>query len=99
MPKSKRPVRCLHEARMRIVELRAEAEFTNLRAQWDALLAASASDTIFLTREWLTAWWTAYGSPGDLRILLAYDDANTLRGMAPLRQQSVRKYGQNFSAL
>ena len=33
--------------------------------------------------------------PGDLRILLAYDDANTLRGIAPLRRQTIRKYGQN----
>jgi len=84
---------------MRIVELRCEAEFANLRTEWDALLAASESDTIFLTWEWLSAWWTAYGTPGDLRILLAYDDANTLRGFAPLRAQSIRKYGQSFSAL
>ena len=57
---------------MRIVELREEAALANLRTEWDALLALSASRTIFLTWEWLSAWWRAYGTPGDLRILLAW---------------------------
>jgi len=84
---------------MKVVEIRTEAELLQLKPDWEKLLAHSASDTIFLTWEWVSAWWNAYGTPGDLRILLAIDEANTLRGIAPLRNQPVRRYGQGFSTL
>ena len=60
---------------------------------------ASAAGTTFLTWEWLSAWWAAYGAPSDLRVLTAVDDGGTLRGIAPLRRQSTRRYGQQYSAL
>jgi peptidoglycan/xylan/chitin deacetylase (PgdA/CDA1 family)/CelD/BcsL family acetyltransferase involved in cellulose biosynthesis len=84
---------------MRIVEVREEAGLRDLRPAWDELLVRSASGTIFLTWEWMSAWWAAYGTPGDLRILLALDGQDRLRGLAPLRQQTVRKYGQRYSML
>jgi peptidoglycan/xylan/chitin deacetylase (PgdA/CDA1 family)/CelD/BcsL family acetyltransferase involved in cellulose biosynthesis len=84
---------------MKVIECRAEADLQRLRPEWDALLERSASDTIFLTLEWMSAWWNAYGTPGDLRILLALDDRNTPRGIAPLRRQTIRRYGRNYSAL
>jgi CelD/BcsL family acetyltransferase involved in cellulose biosynthesis len=33
-------------------------DFDGLRRDWNAVLAASASDGIFLTWEWLRTWWT-----------------------------------------
>lgn len=84
---------------MKIVEVRDEAELLDLRAAWEKLLAQSASDTIFLTWEWVSAWWAAYGRPGELRILLALDEDGSLRGIAPLRRQTVVQYGQRFSTL
>jgi peptidoglycan/xylan/chitin deacetylase (PgdA/CDA1 family)/CelD/BcsL family acetyltransferase involved in cellulose biosynthesis len=84
---------------MRIAEIRSEAELQAFRSGWDALLRQSASATIFLTWEWVTAWWAAYGNPGDLRILAALDESGVLRGIAPLRHQTIRRYGQIASAL
>ncbi len=84
---------------MKVVEIRRDAELHELKPAWGALLRDSASDTIFLSWEWITAWWSSYGKPGELRLLAAFDDDGELRGIAPLRCQSVRKYGQTVSAL
>ncbi len=86
-------------AAMRIVEVREESALLNLAADWNKLLAESASDTIFLTWEWVSAWWCAYGEPGALRILLAIDREGTLRGIAPMRWQTTRRYGRTFQTL
>jgi hypothetical protein len=84
---------------MKVVEIRQEAELQEFRAAWETLLRDSSSDTIFLTWTWATAWWSAYGTPGELRILAAFDQKSVLRGIAPLRLQTVRRYGQAVSAL
>jgi len=84
---------------VKIVEITDEVGLLELSGAWEELLEHSASATIFLTWEWATAWWKAYGTPGELRILLAMDDSNALRGMAPMRRQMLRKYGQTFRAL
>ena len=79
---------------MRVVQIQSETELQGLKPAWDALLRESASNTIFLTWEWVTAWWSAYGKPGELRILAAFDDRDVLRGIAPLRCGTARRYGQ-----
>ena len=84
---------------MKVVEVREEKEFYELREAWNALLAASESNTIFLTWEWASTWWSAYGTASELRILKVYDDAGVLRGIAPLRSQALRRYGQTVQAL
>jgi peptidoglycan/xylan/chitin deacetylase (PgdA/CDA1 family)/CelD/BcsL family acetyltransferase involved in cellulose biosynthesis len=84
---------------MKLVEVRQESDLQKLRGDWDRLVCQSGSRTIFLTWEWMTAWWSAYGSAGDLRILTMFDDAGILRGIVPLRQQNVRRYGQTVRAL
>lgn len=84
---------------MRVVELFNEADWEQLRSGWNNLLSRSASPGIFLTWEWVSSWWAAYGNRGDLRVLAAFDDGGDLRGIAPLRHQKVRQYGQTVSAL
>jgi peptidoglycan/xylan/chitin deacetylase (PgdA/CDA1 family)/CelD/BcsL family acetyltransferase involved in cellulose biosynthesis len=84
---------------MRVVEIRQEGEFDRLQADWQALVESSVSGTIFLTWEWVKAWWRAYGEPGALRILAAYDEGGVLRGLAPLRHQALRRYGRRVDAL
>ena len=79
--------------------MQSDAELQGLKSAWDALLSESAANTIFLTWEWLTAWWSAYGKPGELRILAAFDEQDVLRGIAPLRSKAVKRYGQTVSAL
>jgi peptidoglycan/xylan/chitin deacetylase (PgdA/CDA1 family)/CelD/BcsL family acetyltransferase involved in cellulose biosynthesis len=84
---------------MKIVEIRDRAEWERLQPLWNPLLAQSASATTFLTWEWVTAWWSAYGRAGDLRMLTAVDDDGRLRGIAPLRWQTARRYGHAFRTL
>jgi len=83
---------------MKVTEIRHESELQALQPAWEELLRQSSSNTIFLTWEWVTAWWSAYGKPGDLRILTARDDEGHLRGIAPLRREAKRKYGQTVEA-
>jgi peptidoglycan/xylan/chitin deacetylase (PgdA/CDA1 family)/CelD/BcsL family acetyltransferase involved in cellulose biosynthesis len=83
---------------MTIVEIRDQSGMAQLRPAWDALLRESSANTIFLTPEWVSAWWSAYGTPGELRVLAGYEDG-VLRGIAPLRVKNVRRYGQTVQAL
>ena len=84
---------------MKIVEIRQEAGLYELRSAWDRLLQESASNAIFLSWEWVTAWWRSYGKTGELCVLTASDESGVLRGIAPLRLQTMRKYGQTYAAL
>jgi CelD/BcsL family acetyltransferase involved in cellulose biosynthesis len=60
-------------------------EFRNLRKDWNHLLAQSTANTIFLTWDWLWAWWHAYAKAGDrLCILLVRDSGSVLAGILPL---------------
>lgn len=84
---------------MKVAEVREEAGLQQLRETWERLLCESVSRTIFLTWEWAEAWWSAYGTPGDLRIMTVSDDNGVMRGIAPLRCQTVKRYGQAVQAL
>jgi len=46
-------------------------ELEALRPEWNALLAASRSPSIFLTWEWLQSWWEAFGDRARLLVLAA----------------------------
>ena len=84
---------------MKVIEIRGEKELQDLRAEWNALLAGSGSNTIFLTWEWAWAWWSAYGTPSELRVLKVQDEAGVLCGIAPLRSKVLKRYGQSVEAL
>jgi peptidoglycan/xylan/chitin deacetylase (PgdA/CDA1 family)/CelD/BcsL family acetyltransferase involved in cellulose biosynthesis len=84
---------------MKVVEIRSAAELQDLKPAWEALLCGSPSATIFLTWEWVSAWWQSYGKSRELRVLAAFDDNQVLRGIAPLCRETLRKYGQTFPAL
>jgi peptidoglycan/xylan/chitin deacetylase (PgdA/CDA1 family)/CelD/BcsL family acetyltransferase involved in cellulose biosynthesis len=84
---------------MKLLEIREPSEWRRLESVWNPLLEASASATTFLTWEWVTAWWSAYGGGDPLCILTATDDGGVIRGIAPLRRQTIRRYGRRFSTL
>lgn len=54
-----------------------------LQADWNALLQRSRANTVFLTWEWLSAWWSAYGTGKNLLLLAAYDEQHVCQGIAP----------------
>ncbi|HEX8889979.1 MAG TPA: GNAT family N-acetyltransferase [Pyrinomonadaceae bacterium] len=66
--------------------------FSGLASVWNPLLRESASDTLFLTHEWLSVWWEVFGGKRELYILLVRD-GEELIGIAPLLRKEVRHYG------
>jgi CelD/BcsL family acetyltransferase involved in cellulose biosynthesis len=62
--------------------------------EWQALLARSQSDPLFLSFEWLSIWWSCFGdSLGQSPQLLAFYRGPQLAGLAPLYRQSVLRSG------
>jgi hypothetical protein len=57
-------------------------EVQNLSGRWNPLLVQSASNTIFLTWEWIHAWWN-YASNHRPLVLIAWE-GNSLQGISPL---------------
>jgi peptidoglycan/xylan/chitin deacetylase (PgdA/CDA1 family)/CelD/BcsL family acetyltransferase involved in cellulose biosynthesis len=84
---------------VKVLELRERADLERLRPEWEKILGQSASETIFLTGEWVNAWWGSYGKAGELSILAAVDEEGVMRGIAPLRRQTLRRSGQSRQAL
>ena len=64
-----------------------------LQLPWNRLLAESAADTVFLTWEWVLAWWGMKGGAGEEPFVLAVRDGDRLVGIAPLRLRTRRLAG------
>lgn len=58
-------------------------------AGWDELVLASVAPSVFRSREWLQAWWAAFGAGRDLFILV-FQDAGHLGGIVPLYAERHR---------
>lgn len=56
----------------------------HLAQQWDALVEASPSPSIFMTWDYVSSWWQNCRDRHKLRILLARDDHGDIAGIAPL---------------
>ncbi len=70
------------------------AEWFANQAQWDALVARSCTDALFLSWDWLTNWWRVFGEMvgGNADILAFYRGAQ-LVGLAPLYHRRLRRSG------
>jgi len=80
---------------MKIVAYERWREVEQLQEQWNPLLQRSASDTYFLTWEWLSSWWHAYGAGREPLVLGAWE-GDRLVGLAPLYVERVRKMGASW---
>lgn len=65
--------------------------FKQIKTDWNHLLRDSRANTIFLTWEWMSTWWTVYGHNYQLYLLTAENSDGQLLGVAPLKI-SNRKY-------
>lgn len=63
--------------------IEGEDALQSLRAEWNALLARSSSRSVFLTWEWLNAWWSVFRAGFSLRVICATDGTRLL-GIFPL---------------
>src|ERR1039458_5342241 len=84
---------------MKIAEIRDTGGLEALRPEWNVLLSKSASNTVFLTWEWISAWWSNYGEPGGLRIVTARDERDELVAIAPMRLRAEQRYKQRVPML
>ena len=78
MPTEKRP-QALHIRRITTIP-----EWRALQSGWDAMLAESRSDAIFLTWDWIDVWLEVYGDGGWWFILVAENEDGRLLGAAPM---------------
>lgn len=85
-----------YHARDERIETRVIEEFDALipiRDEWNRLADRSYTNTVFQTYEFHASWWTAFGSTGQLRVLLA-ENRGTLVGIAPLMLTTRRVFGR-----
>jgi len=66
--------------------------FLSLGEGWNRLLAASPSNSVFLTWEWISTWWEIFKEGKSLRVL-AFFDGDTLVGVAPFYLKERRIAG------
>jgi CelD/BcsL family acetyltransferase involved in cellulose biosynthesis len=64
--------------------------FRALETEWDSLLAQSKNTNVFLTWEWLFAWWQIFGGKNRLWLLTVKDNGELI-GIAPLMISVYRK--------
>jgi CelD/BcsL family acetyltransferase involved in cellulose biosynthesis len=63
-----------------------------LSSQWNELVSASLSNDFFLTWEWLSCWWKAYGDAKELFVLVCSDDEGKIIGIAPLYRAELKAF-------
>ena len=63
--------------------------FASLDDSWREVLAACATNNIFLTPQWQKAWWQAFGRGSEL-LLLSVRRNSELMGIVPLMRQQGR---------
>ncbi len=84
---------------MREVEIiRHPERLAALAPEWDALLARSAADTVFLTSDWLETWWEVYGAGAALAVAIVREDGR-LVAAAPCKVEERRRYALGFRQL
>jgi CelD/BcsL family acetyltransferase involved in cellulose biosynthesis len=72
---------------LRIIE--NATELAGLRDEWDALLSDSSADCLFLTWEWMEAWWRHLGGDRTLHVI-EVRDGRQLIGIAPFTSRHGR---------
>ncbi len=76
---------CLQQLRLTVRVVTSEAEWLEMREQWNELLDDSIYPNIFLSWEWQTVWWRWFGNGRKLMILLV-EEGNRFVGAVPLYQ-------------
>lgn len=71
---------------LRVAAVDDVADLQLLASAWNPLLERSASNTPFLTWEWVSTWWEIYGARSGLHVLTAHDPSGALVGLAPLKR-------------
>jgi CelD/BcsL family acetyltransferase involved in cellulose biosynthesis len=73
----------------RIAVVDNAADFAAMREEWNELLSASRSDSVFLTWEWLHTWWIHLGRGRSL-FIVTVRSGSQLVAIAPLTMTRAR---------
>ena len=73
-------------------------KFNSLELIWNKLLSQSDADNVFMTFEWLSCWWKAFGKDKELLILLT-KDGKDITGVAPLMRYRMKIRGLSVKAV
>jgi len=79
-------------ADLRTDVLRTAEDLERLTLEWEDLLADSASDTVFLTPDWVCSWWAAYAAGREL-VCVRVEADSRLVGLAVLYRRAERLVG------
>jgi CelD/BcsL family acetyltransferase involved in cellulose biosynthesis len=58
---------------------------------WDAVVAGAARPSVFLTRDWVTAWWASFGAGAQPWLLRVVGPEGATLGLAPLYLSTPRR--------
>ena len=83
---------------IRIEMIGSRERWEAIALQWNELLNASISDTIFLTYEWLSTWAEVYLRDSRLLILAIYEK-NKLIGVAPCYVRKIKHGAATLNAI
>ena len=78
---------------MRVEVVPPSAWGERLVSAWRELLTKATEPSVFLSPEWVGAWWRAYGEGRQALLLAAWDDRERLSGVAPLYRRRLRLVG------
>jgi CelD/BcsL family acetyltransferase involved in cellulose biosynthesis len=77
---------------MAVQWIQKAGEFDSIHEEWDALLAASETDNVFLTWDWLHTWWNHLRDRRELRVAVLRRQGQ-LAALAPfvVRPRSLKR--------
>jgi len=76
-----------------VIQFNSWAELERCHAEWNQLLAEIPTSSIFMTPEWLTSWWRAFGAGRQLRALAFRNSRNRIVAIAPFYLETVSRAG------
>jgi CelD/BcsL family acetyltransferase involved in cellulose biosynthesis len=82
---------------MHVERITTTEAFQALAPEWNALLARSRADCVFLTWEWLFTWWKHFHLERELSILTVREGGE-LVGLAPFMLRTTRLAGFPFKS-
>src|SRR4030067_972031 len=82
---------------MKIKIIKSTEELVALAQEWNALLKESADNVIYLTHEWIMAWWNSFGNGSRLNVIAVYNGSGRLVGIAPMMFTKNKYRGVNIT--
>jgi len=68
---------------LRVERIRDAAALAPIREDWNRLVDQSARPNVFLTWEWLEAWWSHFGDGQRLHVIVVRDAGGAVVGVGP----------------